>query len=250
LILGLACLLGLILTFRFSPGALALGLTRTLRSAYAERGRLQWLVAYARPGPRPARAAGPAYSRNCDSIAAFRSAAFWRLFAAAALLVLTTAMSIAHAQFTAPAIRETLKVCEYLLLFTVVYAAARLDPDPKLQRSVIGVTVLVVAIVALVCVFVAQPVLSHIGALIPIVACLVLAALFWRPAQAWAARLESGNAARPARDLERRVAELESLVDDMRRQQARLQETVRWQEGLLQHGSREPLETSAPSGPR
>ncbi|MBV9149428.1 MAG: O-antigen ligase family protein [Candidatus Eremiobacteraeota bacterium] len=79
----------------------------------------------------------------------FHTAAFWRLFAAGILLVLTTAGSIAHAQFAAPAIRETLKACEYLLLFTVVYAANRLDPDPEAQRVVIGATVLCVAVVAL-----------------------------------------------------------------------------------------------------
>ncbi|MBV9277231.1 MAG: O-antigen ligase family protein [Candidatus Eremiobacteraeota bacterium] len=80
----------------------------------------------------------------------FQSAAFFRLFAAGAFLALTTAVSIAHAQFGGPAVRETLKACEYLLVFAVVYAGARLDPDPQLQRTTIALTVVVVAVFALI----------------------------------------------------------------------------------------------------
>ncbi|MBV8363976.1 MAG: O-antigen ligase family protein [Candidatus Eremiobacteraeota bacterium] len=79
----------------------------------------------------------------------FRAAAFLRLFAAAALVVLTTAISISYAEFTGPAVRETLKACEYLLLFIVVYTAARVDPDPQLQKIIVALSVLVVAIMAL-----------------------------------------------------------------------------------------------------
>lgn len=79
----------------------------------------------------------------------FRSAPFYRLAAAAALLILTTALSIHSAQFAGPAIRETMKACEYLLLFAVAYAAHRLDPDPELLRITIAATVLAVTLLAL-----------------------------------------------------------------------------------------------------
>ncbi|MBV8689771.1 MAG: O-antigen ligase family protein [Candidatus Eremiobacteraeota bacterium] len=101
----------------------------------------------------------------------FQSAAFWRLFSAGALLALTTAVSIAHAQLSAPAVRETLKACEYLLLFVVVYAGARLDPDPGLQRIVIAVTVLLVAAVALTQEFFGAPSQIAVGsAIVPRIA--------------------------------------------------------------------------------
>lgn len=79
----------------------------------------------------------------------FQTTTFWRLFAAGMLLILTTAISIPQAQFAVPAIRETLKACEYLLLFTVIYAAHRVDPSPELLRVITGATVAVVAVVAL-----------------------------------------------------------------------------------------------------
>lgn len=79
----------------------------------------------------------------------FRSTPFLRLLAAAAILLLTTALSIDHARYIEPAVRETLKACEYLLLFVVVYAAYRLDPDPASLRIAIPATVLVVTVLAL-----------------------------------------------------------------------------------------------------
>lgn len=79
----------------------------------------------------------------------FRSVSFVRLSLAGTLLVLTTAFSIVHAQFADAAIRETLKACEYLLLFAVVYAAHRVDPSPRTLRVTIALTVLGVALTAL-----------------------------------------------------------------------------------------------------
>lgn len=79
----------------------------------------------------------------------FRSAPFLRLSVAAAIMALTTALSIEHAQHVEPAVRETLKACEYLLLFAVVYAAHRLDPDPRTLRIAITGTVLAVTALAL-----------------------------------------------------------------------------------------------------
>jgi S-DNA-T family DNA segregation ATPase FtsK/SpoIIIE len=58
-----ALVLGLIVAFHFSPGALALGVVRTARTGYAERKRIEALVARraptSRPAPRPV-AAKPA----------------------------------------------------------------------------------------------------------------------------------------------------------------------------------------------
>ncbi|MEO6914178.1 MAG: O-antigen ligase family protein [Candidatus Baltobacteraceae bacterium] len=76
-----------------------------------------------------------------------RSAA--RLLVAGLLVVGATALSIAQAAFPHPAFRETLKALEYVLLFSVVYAAYRLDPDRRLIVSAVAGVVMLVSLMAL-----------------------------------------------------------------------------------------------------
>ena len=58
----------------------------------------------------------------------FRIRAVRVLLGCAGLVVLATGLSIAQAEHAAPAVRETLKACEYALIFACVAIAARLDP--------------------------------------------------------------------------------------------------------------------------
>jgi putative inorganic carbon (hco3(-)) transporter len=60
-----------------------------------------------------------------------------------------TALSIVQAEHVVPAIRETLKALEYLVLFATVLVAARLDADETAFRLAFDVTLAAVAIVAL-----------------------------------------------------------------------------------------------------
>ncbi|HEV2261229.1 MAG TPA: O-antigen ligase family protein, partial [Candidatus Rubrimentiphilum sp.] len=76
---------------------------------------------------------------------------------AGALLLVTTILTFAHATYTVPVTRETLKLVEYLLLFTAVVTAYRLDPDIKLIRAACIVVAAAVALIALSQEFVAAP---------------------------------------------------------------------------------------------
>jgi S-DNA-T family DNA segregation ATPase FtsK/SpoIIIE len=60
IVLGLGLVLGLIVAFRFSPGALALRAVTAARAAYAERQRIERLVRRARPEPAVDRPPPPA----------------------------------------------------------------------------------------------------------------------------------------------------------------------------------------------
>jgi len=73
------------------------------------------------------------------------------------LLAAATALSIWHASFVHPAVRETLKAFEYVLLFATVYAAYRLDPDEGIVRTSFCVVVAVVSVAALAQEFLGAP---------------------------------------------------------------------------------------------
>ena len=76
------------------------------------------------------------------------------------------------------------------------------------------------------------------AALIPIAAIAALTVLLWQPVHAFASRLERGAApADPA--LEQRVRALESQIDALMKQQMQLQETLHWQERLLDRTTEE-----------
>jgi hypothetical protein len=106
-----------------------------------------------------------------------------------------------------------------------------------------------VGIAALVCIFVAAPLVGtgHALDLILLAAVAMVGVVAWRPLQAWAARLEAGPAPNDGM-LEQRLQRLEALVDAMSKQQMQLQETVRWQAQLLEHASAAPV-TPPPPGP-
>jgi hypothetical protein len=84
------------------------------------------------------------------------------LFGAIAI-VLATALSIAQADFIAPAIRETLKACEYLATFAIVLVAFANDPDPLVVRRSIALITGVVSLAALTQVFGDAPQVVAIG---------------------------------------------------------------------------------------
>jgi O-antigen ligase len=65
------------------------------------------------------------------------------------LVVGATALSIAQAEYRAPAVRETLKSIEYLALFATVVAAMRMDPDEHAIRVAVGATLGAVTLLAL-----------------------------------------------------------------------------------------------------
>ena len=76
----------------------------------------------------------------------------WRirpLLLAICAVALTTALSIAQADFIAPAIRETLKALQYVALFVTAVVAYAHDPDRRLIRAALLATVGVVALLAL-----------------------------------------------------------------------------------------------------
>ena len=64
-------------------------------------------------------------------------------------VVAATALSIVHADFREPALRETLKACEYLALFVTVVVAARADAAQTPVRYAFAATAAVVAVLAL-----------------------------------------------------------------------------------------------------
>jgi hypothetical protein len=64
-------------------------------------------------------------------------------------VIAATALSIAHADFREPALRETLKACEYLTLFATVVVAARADAAQTPVRFAFAASVAVVAVLAL-----------------------------------------------------------------------------------------------------
>src|SRR5690348_1270988 len=70
--------------------------------------------------------------------------------------------------------------------------------------------------------------------LIPLAAIGMLTALFWRPIQLWAGRMEHDAAAPPSQTaLDRRVALLEHELASMAREQRQLHDVIHWQEQLL-----------------
>ncbi|MBI3967656.1 MAG: hypothetical protein HY329_18620 [Chloroflexi bacterium] len=76
------------------------------------------------------------------------------------------------------------------------------------------------------------------GLLIPLVPLAGAVALLWRPAQILTRRLER-RALGDSSGTDRRIQQLEAQIESLRREQMRLQETVQWQERLLdQHVAR------------
>jgi O-antigen ligase len=71
------------------------------------------------------------------------------LLVCATLVVFATALSVGHADFRAPALRETLKAFEYLLLFATVIVALRLDPNEGVLRVTIALALGLVTVAAL-----------------------------------------------------------------------------------------------------
>jgi len=64
-------------------------------------------------------------------------------------VILATGLSIAQAEHAVPAVRETLKSLEYVVLFAAVLIAARLDPQELPIRIAFDVTLAAVALAAL-----------------------------------------------------------------------------------------------------
>ncbi|MBD5604738.1 MAG: O-antigen ligase family protein [Candidatus Eremiobacteraeota bacterium] len=82
-------------------------------------------------------------------IDALRRPAASRIGLAGLLVVAATALSIAHAEFAEPALRETLKACEYVALFATVVVAARADPSERPIRIAFAASLALVALLAL-----------------------------------------------------------------------------------------------------
>lgn len=73
--------------------------------------------------------------------------------------------------------------------------------------------------------------------LVPLAAIGALTALFWRPIQLWAGRMEHDAAAPPSQPaLDRRVTLLEQELASMAREQRQLHDVIHWQEQLLRQG--------------
>jgi O-antigen ligase len=72
-----------------------------------------------------------------------------RIWIAGLLVTAATALSIVQATYRGVAIRETLKIAEYVVLFCVSAAAYRLDPDRELVRATVFVTAFLVCAAAL-----------------------------------------------------------------------------------------------------
>jgi O-antigen ligase len=83
------------------------------------------------------------------SFAALRDGRIRALLLGSLGVVAATALSIAQAHALAPAIRETLKAVEYLLIFSVTLAAFAGDPDEPLVWRAIIATTAAVAMIAL-----------------------------------------------------------------------------------------------------
>lgn len=70
-----------------------------------------------------------------DAFAPLASGAPWRILTAGIFVLCATVLSFVHAAHHAPAIREALKMAEYLLIFIAAVAAYRLDPDRAAVRT-------------------------------------------------------------------------------------------------------------------
>jgi O-antigen ligase len=81
--------------------------------------------------------------------AALRSSAVRLLLGCALLVIATTALSIAQAEHRGPAIRETLKACEYALLFLCAAVATRIDPSELPLRVGFAIALGAVSLAAL-----------------------------------------------------------------------------------------------------
>ena len=78
------------------------------------------------------------------ALAALGNPAARALLLAGAAVAVATALTIVHAAFRGPAIRETLKALDYLALFSIVVVAAREDPaEPPVRYAFAGSLVLV-----------------------------------------------------------------------------------------------------------
>jgi putative inorganic carbon (hco3(-)) transporter len=73
-----------------------------------------------------------------------------RIVFAGVVVVLATLLSYAQASYRDPAVRESLKALEYVILFCVVVAAYRLDPDRRAVRNTFLSVAILVALLALV----------------------------------------------------------------------------------------------------
>ena len=79
-------------------------------------------------------------------------------------------------------------------------------------------------------------VLGHLGfLLIPLVAIVAFTALLWNPVQAITQRVgRTSDVGDSGGELRKRITALESQLESLSRDHVQLQETVRWQERLLQ----------------
>ncbi len=73
----------------------------------------------------------------------------WRILTAGMFVLAATIVSLAHAAYHGPVLRETLKTLEYIVLFCVVVAAYRLEPNRSSVRTAILATTIAVALLAL-----------------------------------------------------------------------------------------------------
>ena len=64
-------------------------------------------------------------------------------------VIVATLLTLAVAEYRGPALRETLKWIQYLLVFIVAAAAWQLDPDRRRLQLTVSITVTVVAVLAL-----------------------------------------------------------------------------------------------------
>ena len=83
------------------------------------------------------------------AVSALRSAAARPIGVGLCLVLLATALSIVQADHRVPALRETLKALEYLVLFAAVAVAMYVDPAEREIRGALGVMLGIVALLAL-----------------------------------------------------------------------------------------------------
>jgi O-antigen ligase len=84
-----------------------------------------------------------------DAFAPLATGAPRRILIAGILVLLATVLSYAQATYQEPAILESLKALEYVILFSVTVAAFRLDPDRSAVRSAFLIVTCAVALLAL-----------------------------------------------------------------------------------------------------
>jgi O-antigen ligase len=105
------------------------------------------------------------------AFAYLRERAAIRFLVAGGAVLAMMALSIAQAGVLPPAIREVLKMLEYLALFATAYTCYRLDPDTRLIQRAIALTVALVSAVALLQEFLGAPSALHFnGTIIPRIA--------------------------------------------------------------------------------